>query len=135
MYQVVFSKTLKKSKWDTTFLAKGDLIDEITNLKKQEGKDIIAYGGATLVSALIRHQLVDEFHLFVNPAAIGKGLTIFNELEHTQNLTLLKATPFDCGIVVLKYGINKSMDCYCLPCINNCFKSCYCLLMMQLNQK
>ena len=102
-HKVVFTKTLDKSEWDNTVLAKGDLVDEITKLKKQDGKDIIAYGGATFVSALIKHGLIDEFHLFINPAAIGNGMTIFKELDRKQNLTLVKSTSFDCGIVVLHY--------------------------------
>lgn len=102
-HKVVFTKTLKKAEWDNTVLANGDLVTEITQLKKQAGNDIIAYGGATFVSALIAHGLIDEFHLFVNPAAIGDGLTIFRELSRQQKLTLKKATAFDCGIVVLCY--------------------------------
>ena len=75
--KVVFTKTLEKSEWDNTVLAKGDLVDEINKLKKQDGKDIIAYGGATFVSALIKHGLIDEFHLFINPTAIGNGMSNF----------------------------------------------------------
>ncbi len=101
--KVVFTKTLEKPEWENTVLAKGNLVDEITQLKKQDGKDIIAYGGATFVAALIKHGLIDEFHLFINPAAIGNGMTIFKELDHKQNLTLVKSTSFDCGIVVLHY--------------------------------
>jgi dihydrofolate reductase len=101
--KVVFTKTLDKSEWDNTVLAKGDLVEEIAKLKKQGGKDIIAYGGATFVSALIKHGLIDEFHLFINPTAIGNGMSIFKELDSKQNLTLVKSTSFDCGIVVLNY--------------------------------
>lgn len=101
--KVVFSKTLHRPKWDNTVLAKGDLAGEITNLKRQVGKDIIAYGGATFVSALIKQGLIDEFHLFINPAALGSGMAIFKELDAKQNLALVKSTPFDCGIVVLHY--------------------------------
>lgn len=101
--KVVFTKTLAHAQWDNTVLANGDLVDEITKLKKQAGQDMIVYGGATLVSALIRHGLIDEFHLFINPAAIGHGLAIFNGLDSKQNLTLVQATAFDCGIVVLEY--------------------------------
>ncbi len=101
--RVVFTKTLDQPEWDNAVLAKGELVDEINKLKKQEGKDIIVYGGATFVSALIKHGLIDEFYLFVNPAAIGKGMAIFKELDQTQNLTLVKSTSFECGIVVLNY--------------------------------
>ena len=99
-HKVVFTKTLEKTEWDNTVLAKGDIVDEITKLKKQDGSDIIVYGGATFVSSLIKHGLIDELHLFINPAAIGSGLSIF---DGRQNLRLAKASPFDCGIVVLKY--------------------------------
>ncbi len=103
--KVVFTKTLEHSDWDNTVLAKGDLIDEITKLKNAPGNDIIAYGGSTFVSALIRNRLIDEFHLFVNPTAIGNGMPIFKELGSNQPLKLIKATSFDCGIVVLHYEL------------------------------
>ena len=104
-HKVVFSKTLGKSEWGNTVLAKGDLVDEITKLKINDGKDIIAYGGATFVSALIKQGLIDEFHLFINPTAIGNGMTIFNELDRKQDLSLVKSISFDCGIVVLNYKL------------------------------
>lgn len=103
-HKVVFTKMLAKSEWDNTVLAKGDIVDEINKLKQQDGSDIIAYGGSTFVSSLIDHELIDEFHLFVNPAAIGSGLPIF---KGNQNLTLIKASSFDCGIVVLKYELKR----------------------------
>jgi dihydrofolate reductase len=102
-YKVVFTKTLDRSEWGNTVLAKGDLVDEVTKLKKQDGKDIIAYGGATFVSALIQQGLIDEFHLFINPTAIGMGRSIFKELDRKQELSFIKSTSFDCGIVVLNY--------------------------------
>jgi len=102
-HKVVFTKTLDKSEWENTVLAKGKLVDEITKLKKQDGKDIIAYGGAAFVSALIKQGLIDEFHLFINPTAIGNGMPIFKELDSKQNLKFVKSTSFDCGIVVLNY--------------------------------
>ncbi len=59
--KVVFTKTLDKLEWDNTVLAKGDLVEEVTKLKSEEGKDIIAYGGATFVSALINKDLLMSF--------------------------------------------------------------------------
>lgn len=102
--KVVFTKTLDKSEWNNTILAKGDLVDEIAKLKKQNGNDIIAYGGANFVSNLIQHNLVDELHLFVNPVALGNGMKIFNS---RTNLKLIKAKPFDCGITLLYYEPSK----------------------------
>jgi len=107
-HKVVFTKTLARCEWDNTVLAKGDLVDEVMKLKGQEGQDIIAYGGAAFVSALIKHSLIDEFHLFINPAAIEKGMAIFKEMDGKQDLTLVKAAAFDCGIVVLNYELKHS---------------------------
>jgi len=101
--KVVFTRTLEQSPWSNTELAKDDLVTEITQLKAQTGGDIMAYGGATFVSALIKHGLIDEYHLFVNPTAIGRGLPIFGEAESKLALKLVKATPSSCGIVVLHY--------------------------------
>lgn len=106
--KVVFSQTLTESAWDNAVIAQGDLVAEITRLKQQEGKDIIAYGGGTFVSSLIKHGLIDEFHLFVNPAAIGSGMPIFQGLEQKQPLLLKHAVTFACGIVVLCYEPKRS---------------------------
>ena len=101
--KVVFTKTLKKSQWANTDIATGELTDEITNLKSQDGKDIIVYGGASFDSSLIRAGLIDEFHLFINPVAIGKGMTIFKDLNEIQKFNLVKSVAFDCGIIGLHY--------------------------------
>ncbi|MFZ1396651.1 MAG: dihydrofolate reductase family protein [Candidatus Promineifilaceae bacterium] len=105
--KVVFSRTLAEAEWENTVLAKGDLRAEITKLKNQDGPDIIAYGGATFVSDLIAHNLIDAYHLFVNPTAIGSGMPIFQNLTSKQDLNLVKAVPFACGIVVLHYEPNR----------------------------
>jgi dihydrofolate reductase len=105
--KVVFTKTLNQSEWDRTVLARGKLVDEITTLKQQDGGDIIAYGGAKFVSSLIKKGLIDEYHLFINPMAIGKGLPIFEDLTGKQPLVLVKSTAFGCGIVVLHYELKR----------------------------
>lgn len=104
-HKVVFSQTLANSEWENTVLAKGNLVDEIMQLKQQAGADLIAYGGATFVSALIQHSLIDEYHLFINPTALGQGKAIFAGLNEPQNLNLKKSTAFECGIVVLNYEL------------------------------
>ena len=105
--KVVFTKTLEKSEWENTILAKGSVIDEIAKLKNLDGKDIIVYGGVTFVSALIKHRLIDEFQLFINPTAIGTGMSIFKELNSSQNMNLVNSTSFACGIVVLHYELKR----------------------------
>lgn len=106
--KVVFTKTLDKSDpvvsgWANTELAKGNLEDEINKLKNLNGRDIIVYGGSSFVSALIKERLIDEFHLFVNPVALGHGGAIFDQLENFRQLKLKKSIVYDCGIVLLIY--------------------------------
>lgn len=102
--KVVFTKTLESSDWTNTDLAKDDLVEEISRLKNQPGKDIIAYGGGNFVSNLIEHGLIDEFHFFINPVMLGGGMPIFQNLKDRQRLKLIHAKSFDCGIAVLCYG-------------------------------
>ena len=101
--KTVFSHTLTHTDWKNTTLANGDLVEEVNQLKNQTGGDLIAYGGAKFVSSLIEANLIDEYHLFINPAAIGEGLTIFSSLTEKRNLQLKQAKAFACGITVLHY--------------------------------
>jgi dihydrofolate reductase len=105
--KVVFSKTLDKSTWNNTILAKGDLADEIANLKKQNGKDILVFGGAGFVSSLIKEGLIDEYHLIINPTAIGNGMTIFNSLDSVRKFTPIQAKLYPGGKTVLSFKPNN----------------------------
>ena len=106
--KVVFTKTLNKSKWINTDLATGDLTDEIIKLKSRDGRDMIVYGGASFDSSLIKLGLIDEFLLFINPVAIGNGMTIFRDLNEIQKFNMVKSMAFDCGIVLLHYEAKKA---------------------------
>ena len=106
--KIVFTRTLTKSNWINTEIAKGDLKDEITKLKSQDGKDILVYGGASFDSSLIKEKLIDEFYLFVNPIVFGNGKTIFKDLKEIQRLTLIQSKVFDCGLVLLHYEVKKN---------------------------
>ena len=101
--KVVFTKTLQESTWRNTTLAKGDLAEEIQNLKKQEGKDILVYGGAGFTSSLIKAGLIDEYHLIVNPVGIGNGMAIFDSLEKKQKFVPIASKLYSGGKTVLSY--------------------------------
>lgn len=101
--KVVFSKTVTESRWANTTVANGDITEEVEKLKNQDGKDIIVYGGASFVSALIKNDLIDEYNLFVNPVALGKGMSVFGEISGNMKLKLVAAKPFECGINLLQY--------------------------------
>ena len=98
--KVVFTKTLNKSKWINTDIATGDLTDEIMKLKSRDGKDMVVYGGASFDSSLIKLGLIDEFLLFINPVAIGNGMTIFKDLNEIQKFNMVKSIAFDSGVSI-----------------------------------
>ena len=101
--KVVFTKTLDESRWPNTVLEKGDIVEEVNKLKNSPGKDLLVYGGAGFVSSLIKHDLIDQYHFFVYPVAIGKGLTIFSEVGRYLKLKQVDEIPCKGGITIHNY--------------------------------
>ncbi|HEV9036080.1 MAG TPA: dihydrofolate reductase family protein [Puia sp.] len=81
----------------------GDLATGIRQLKKEDGAEIIAHGGAGFAQSLVATGLIDEFRLLVHPVAIGKGLSLFGQLTQRLNLQLAEITPFPAGTVAHIY--------------------------------
>jgi dihydrofolate reductase len=106
--KVVFTKTLSESKWINTDISTGDLVEEVNKIKRQNGRDIIVYGGASFDSSLIKEKLIDEFYFFINPVAIGNGMTIFKDLNEIQKYTLIESRAFENGKVLLHYEAKRS---------------------------
>lgn len=79
MRKIAFSRTQTAIKGRNLTVENGDMVSAVQALKKQPGKDIMVYGGATFVSSLISQNLIDEYYIFRRPVAIGKGLSIFKE--------------------------------------------------------
>ena len=101
--KVVLSDKLKASQWERTTLASGDLPREVNALKAQGGGDMAVFGGAGFASALIAAGLVDEFQLFINPAALGDGERIFDRGGFRQ-LRLVDSKAYACGMMVNRYA-------------------------------
>jgi dihydrofolate reductase len=108
--KVVFSKTLQNTKWAGTELARRPLVEEVDALKAESGRDLIAFGGAGFASALIASDLVDEYQFYVNPVALGEGLSIFKERGIDADLELREAEAYACGIVVIRYARRSPPD-------------------------
>jgi dihydrofolate reductase len=98
--RLVLSTSLETSPWPNASIVGG--LDEVADLLNSDGGDVIAYGGGTLVSGLIRRRLVDELYLMINPVAIGAGMPVFGPCG-TEQLELLEGLSFTCGITVLTY--------------------------------
>ena len=100
----VVSSTLTEPGWEHTTILRGELADEVAALKAQPGGDIVATGSITLVHALNRTGLVDEYRLFVYPVALGHGTSGCSRNRSTNpDLKLVEAHPFNSGVVLLRY--------------------------------
>jgi dihydrofolate reductase len=101
----VVSKTLEEPlEWNNSTLIKGDVAEQIADLKRQDGKDIAVHGSAALVRTLMEHDLVDELRLMVFPIIVGKGKRLFGEAKETKAMELLEVKPLGPnGVLVLTY--------------------------------
>ena len=101
--KVVFSRTLERADWPESRIARGELADEIAELKREPGKDMIAWGGAAFAQSLTRLGLVDEYPLVLQPVALGEGLPLFKGLPAPLRLELVEATTYSTGAALHIY--------------------------------
>ena len=98
----VVSTTLDQVEWNNSTLIKDNIVEAITQLKQEDGRDITVHGSATLVQTLMQHDLVDRYRLLVYPLVLGKGKRLFDE-GATATLKLLESQAFSSGVVALVY--------------------------------
>ena len=88
-------------------------MDEIRILKEQQGKNIVAWGGATFVSSLMNKGLLDEVRLMVNPIILGGGKALFNETSECQDIKIRHGN-LDVQHMILNVMIDPSSQVYLL---------------------
>jgi dihydrofolate reductase len=88
MPKYVVSSTLDTADWNNSTVLKGDVVDEVRNLKQQVDGVILVAGSSQLVQTLIEHDLVDELRLMVHPVVLGSGKRLFGESDGLKRLRL-----------------------------------------------
>ena len=104
--KIVFSRTLQHMDWKNTQLKKEVVKAEVSELKRQAGKNILV-GSPSLIVALAQLDVIDEYQLGVQPTVVGSGLALFKNIRDRINLKLLKTKTFGCGAVMLYYEPTK----------------------------
>ena len=99
--KIVVSTTLEKVEGNAR-LIRGDIAEEVAELKRQPGKDI-AVGGAGLAATFTKLGLIDEYLLFLNPVVLGGGTPYFPALEERIGLELVETRTFGSRVVYLRY--------------------------------
>jgi dihydrofolate reductase len=89
--------------WERSVLVEGDAAEGIAELKKGDGPELQVHGSGNLVQTLIRHDLVDEYRLWVFPVMIGSGKRLFGDGTIPAALRLLDTTVSTTGVVIGTY--------------------------------
>lgn len=101
--KAVFSRTLERADWSNTRLVKSNAEEEVVKMKQQPGKDLFIFGSANLSSTFMRHGLIDEYRLGLNPLVLGGGNPLFKSNPERLRMRLLEARPLKSGVVLLRY--------------------------------
>lgn len=105
--KIVFSRRLSQADikamgWNNTWLIKGNIIDKMARLKMETGKDILVWGGVSLMQTFIESGIVDEYNIWIAPVILGRGRSLFPD-PATLDLELVKTKTFTNGVVLLSY--------------------------------
>lgn len=103
MPKYVVSKTLTQADWNNATILDGDLAQEVTALKEQDGGDILVHGSASLVRGLTDLGLVDEYRLMTFPIVLGEGKRLFEGVGDATTLNLVDVKPLKSGTLILTY--------------------------------
>ena len=106
MQKYVASRTLDKADWANTTVIKGDLVEEVTRIREQDG-NIMMHGFGPVAQTLIRNGLLDVLHLWVHPQFAGVGAIsdmLFSEGNNAR-LELIAPRTLSSGIVMLSYRV------------------------------
>jgi len=99
----VVSRGRPELTWAESVLIEGDAAVGIAELKRQDGPELQVHGSANLLQTLLRHNLVDEFHLWTFPVVIGYGKRLFADGTVPAALRLVDSTVSTTGVVIGTY--------------------------------
>jgi dihydrofolate reductase len=100
---VVSSSDLEGPDWTNSTVLKGDVVNEVSELKQQVNGDIVVYGSGRLVHTLIEHDLVDELRLMTYPFVVGAGDRLFGETSSVKPMRLVDTRIVGTGLAFLAY--------------------------------
>jgi dihydrofolate reductase len=103
MKKYVASRTLSEVTWSGASLLPGDAGDSVAALKRTSGPDLVVHGSGDLVQTLLRHDLVDVFHVWTFPLLLGRGKRLFGEGTMPGGLTLTDNRVSKTGVVIGTY--------------------------------
>jgi dihydrofolate reductase len=103
MPKYVVSATLTEPRWGNATVLKGDVADQVANLKQQVAGEILVYASYQLGRTLIEHDLVDELRLVVFPVVLGAGQRLFGPVGEAKPMRLVSVRTIGDGLAFLTY--------------------------------
>lgn len=100
---VVSSDRALNIKTKNTWLIPEDLVNKVTMIKDEEGKDIWLLGGGKLVTTFLNADLIDEMILFITPVILGEGIPLFPDKPKEATFELVEAKAYETGMTGLTY--------------------------------
>ena len=97
--KLVFTQSLQELEWNNATITRRPPEEEIPELKRGEGRDIVCFGGGRTAHSLIRERLVDEYRLTTHPVMLGDGLSVMHGLPEPQRLEMVSSTAYADGCV------------------------------------
>lgn len=85
------------------FISGDSIIDLITNLKKESGKDIWLMGGGEIISMFLNHNLIDRMIITYIPYILGNGVPLFPKISVESQWNLNSVVAFESGAIVSDY--------------------------------
>jgi dihydrofolate reductase len=95
MPKYVVSSTLKDPDWNNSTVLAGDVIQEVSKLKKELNGEIVVAGSIRLVRTLMENDLVDELRLMIYPVVLGAGERLFGESSDQRPVRLVETRTVD----------------------------------------
>jgi dihydrofolate reductase len=86
--------------WSNSVLIEGDAADGLATLKREDGPELQVHGSANLIQTLLRHNLVDEYRLWVFPVVLGSGKRLFGDGALPAGLRLVDHKTSSTGVVM-----------------------------------
>jgi dihydrofolate reductase len=99
----VASQSHPRLEWSNSVLIEGDAAEGLAALKQEDGPELQVHGSGNLIQTLLRHNLVDEFRLWVFPLVIGSGKRLFAEGTIPSGLKLVDSKVSTTGVVMGTY--------------------------------
>ncbi len=99
----VATTTLASADWINSTILDGDVVQQVAELKEQDGPEIQVHGSSDLIQTLLANDLIDEFRLMIFPIVLGKGKRLFGDGTVPRTFTVMDASTSSTGVVMATY--------------------------------